>query len=250
MLDVHVPHPTHTWKDFFIHIATIVVGLLIAIALEQTVEYLHHRQQVTETRNALRIEQKKDINLFALESEMLRQQASVYRTDLAVLMYLRSHPRAAPSSWPGKLDWRYHGGFYPEAEWETAQLDGVVEHMPSAEVQNFDDIYRRLTKLYADQADEYHAVEQARKIMFLYPDPANATPAALDEAIRAMSDVLMLHSRVAHDQTLIARRHANFGTAASANEIDTLLGIAGSPIQGDETPGIDHRVNQIESIHE
>ncbi len=22
MLDVHVPHPTHTWKDFFIHIAT------------------------------------------------------------------------------------------------------------------------------------------------------------------------------------------------------------------------------------
>jgi len=28
MLDVHVPHPTHTWKDFFIHVGTIVVGLL------------------------------------------------------------------------------------------------------------------------------------------------------------------------------------------------------------------------------
>ena len=27
MLDVHPPHsPTHTWKDFFIHIATITVG--------------------------------------------------------------------------------------------------------------------------------------------------------------------------------------------------------------------------------
>ncbi len=26
MLDVHPPHaPTHTWKDFFIHIATISV---------------------------------------------------------------------------------------------------------------------------------------------------------------------------------------------------------------------------------
>jgi hypothetical protein len=31
MLDVHAPHePVHTWKSFFIHIATIVIGLLIA----------------------------------------------------------------------------------------------------------------------------------------------------------------------------------------------------------------------------
>jgi len=27
MLDVHPPHkPAHTWRDFFIHIATIVIG--------------------------------------------------------------------------------------------------------------------------------------------------------------------------------------------------------------------------------
>jgi hypothetical protein len=46
MLDVHPPHaPTHTWKDFFIHIATITVGLLIAIGLEQTVEAIHHHHQ-------------------------------------------------------------------------------------------------------------------------------------------------------------------------------------------------------------
>jgi hypothetical protein len=37
MLDVHVPHPTHTWKDFFIHIATIVGDLLIAVGVEQLV---------------------------------------------------------------------------------------------------------------------------------------------------------------------------------------------------------------------
>ena len=35
MIDVHPPHkPTHTWTDFFIHIATICVGLIIAIGLE------------------------------------------------------------------------------------------------------------------------------------------------------------------------------------------------------------------------
>jgi len=46
MLDVHPPHErVHSWKDFFVHIATICVGLLIAIALEQTVEAVHHHHQ-------------------------------------------------------------------------------------------------------------------------------------------------------------------------------------------------------------
>jgi hypothetical protein len=46
MLDVHPPeHTPHSWRDFFIHIATIVVGLCIAVGLEQSVEAIHHRQQ-------------------------------------------------------------------------------------------------------------------------------------------------------------------------------------------------------------
>jgi hypothetical protein len=55
MLDVHPPHQSaHTWSDFFIHIATICIGLLIAIGLEQTVEAIHHTHQRTELREALR----------------------------------------------------------------------------------------------------------------------------------------------------------------------------------------------------
>ena len=49
MLDVHPPHEAaHTWKDFLIHIATIVVGLCIAVGLEQTVEALLHRHERAE----------------------------------------------------------------------------------------------------------------------------------------------------------------------------------------------------------
>jgi len=49
MLEVHAPHEAlHTWKGFFIHIAAIVVGLFIAVGLEQTVVYFHHRHQTQE----------------------------------------------------------------------------------------------------------------------------------------------------------------------------------------------------------
>jgi hypothetical protein len=54
MLDVHAPHETiHSWKSFSIHIAAIVVGLLIAVALEQMVEFPHHRHQSEQLTAAL-----------------------------------------------------------------------------------------------------------------------------------------------------------------------------------------------------
>src|SRR5271156_3779224 len=54
MLDVHPPHhAATTWRDFFIHIATICVGLLIAIGLEQTVEAIHRHHEQEELHAAL-----------------------------------------------------------------------------------------------------------------------------------------------------------------------------------------------------
>src|ERR1700733_7468470 len=62
MLDVHVPHKTeHTWTDFIIHIATITVGLFIAIGLEQTVEHFHHLHQLHQLEDNLRDELRVDL---------------------------------------------------------------------------------------------------------------------------------------------------------------------------------------------
>ena len=73
MLDVHPPHEAaHTWKDFLIHIATICVGLLIAIGLEQTVEWLHHRHEAQETVAALREESMQNQDIAHIDLEGLR----------------------------------------------------------------------------------------------------------------------------------------------------------------------------------
>jgi hypothetical protein len=54
MLDVHpAEHAVSTWREFFIQIATIVVGLLIAVCLEQTVEKLHQQHQRHHVREML-----------------------------------------------------------------------------------------------------------------------------------------------------------------------------------------------------
>src|ERR1700678_2096583 len=65
MLDVHpAHHAANSWKEFFVHIATIVLGLLIAVGLEQTVEYVHHRRELSEARKALSEEKAVNIENF------------------------------------------------------------------------------------------------------------------------------------------------------------------------------------------
>ena len=59
MLDVHASHESiHTWKDFSIHIATIVVGLFIAVALEQSVEAINRHSEVAALREDLHQESR------------------------------------------------------------------------------------------------------------------------------------------------------------------------------------------------
>ena len=56
MFDVHLPRHTHTWRDFWIHLGTITVGLLIAVGLEQGVEKLHHLEQGSQLAQDLQKE--------------------------------------------------------------------------------------------------------------------------------------------------------------------------------------------------
>ena len=53
-MEVHAPeHGIHTWRDFFVHMGTICLGLLIALGLEQAAEAVHRAHQRAELREAL-----------------------------------------------------------------------------------------------------------------------------------------------------------------------------------------------------
>ena len=113
MLDVHPPHEAaHTWKDFLIHIATICVGLLIAIGLEQTVEALHRhherdalvsgmRQQAHEDMGYLREDMRANVlssQWFDQASEAVLAAKPVNGTVTCTLpLPLSINPTALPS---------------------------------------------------------------------------------------------------------------------------------------------------------
>jgi hypothetical protein len=132
MLDVHPPHqPAHTWKDFFIHIATIVVGLLIAIGLEQTVEFFHHRHQLKEVRAQLAEERELDARILDYDKAMFEQMDAELATDAALLQR-----RAAGDKTPltGKLHYRWFGLALQDGGWQSAKQSSAIALMPEGDL--------------------------------------------------------------------------------------------------------------------
>ena len=190
MIEIHSPHePVHSWKDAFIHIAIIVVGLVIAVGLEQTVEFVHHRFQVAETRRALLIERRVNINHFAMQTEEFHRFVPKLETDLAIFQFLKAHPHAPPDQWPGKIS-RYHMmSRYIDAAWKTAQENNVLALMPDQEVQQDDQLYRQLAGLSDNMAAKEDAFYENGKL-----------------AIQA----LMLYARAAIDQRVLSLHFPDF----------------------------------------
>jgi hypothetical protein len=53
LMEIHKPHAAKTWKEFFIELGTITLGILIALSLEQAVEHWRENRQYAEARQAM-----------------------------------------------------------------------------------------------------------------------------------------------------------------------------------------------------
>ena len=43
-MDIHPPSgPVHSFRDFCLHLLTVILGILIALSLEGLIEWRHHR---------------------------------------------------------------------------------------------------------------------------------------------------------------------------------------------------------------
>lgn len=143
MLDVHPPHKAaHSWKDFFIHIATICVGLLIAIGLEQTVEAIHHHHQRDQLEEQLHAEAERNLalvysNLERLSGRLAYFDAYIVALNQAPVVGGRIQLKHLPER--GKAS---HQGISEPSQtvWAVAKANGTVALLPEEEAQ----VYARL----------------------------------------------------------------------------------------------------------
>jgi hypothetical protein len=141
MLEVHAPHESiHTWKSFLIHIATIVIGLFIAVGLEQTVEFFHHRHIRGQLEEQMREVFAGDIQSDAGSIEQLDGfREYLFEIRAAIIGRLEGGQEPAP---PAATDPRMatFTTFPTLAPYDAAKENGTVAYLPTARIR----IYNRV----------------------------------------------------------------------------------------------------------
>jgi hypothetical protein len=221
MLDVHPPHSTtHTWRDFLIHIATICVGLLIAIGLEQTVEFFHHRHQVRDTREALEAEHRENVRRFHENIESHLRSMAFLHNNLRIFQYLRDHPNTPAGKLPGALVWPVGTQEPLTAAWSTAEHTGVLELMSRKEVTQYTTEYFELDhawNIYQEVIPQQH---RCVAYLTITSDASTLSPADIAQEVEDLRFRLSQESFYGLTLFNLGQRIAGYGPTPDIWQID------------------------------
>jgi hypothetical protein len=207
MIEVHPPHEgVHTWRQFFIHIAAISIGLLIAIGLEQTVVYFHHRHQLREARGELTVELESNRRVVGINLEAARKVVADLDADMALLRAVQTSP-ASQSRAPigSKLVYGLGNFYWPkDATWQAVKQNGSLGLMAHDELHYYVYIYEDIAIIMEQLSELGARMEVASAIARRSPD-GNLTPRDIEELITATSEA---QGKVAYS-TLLLRLEEN-----------------------------------------
>jgi hypothetical protein len=194
MLDVHPPHESiHTWSSFFIHIATIVVGLLIAVALEQGVERVHEHYELIKVREELAREIEENREILAGDERQWFLTVARLKNDLLVLDFIQQHPGTAQMALPGDLVWEQAPFLWNHAVWDAAVTKGTVRLMSPTEANHHQEFYNLMAVMSSQSLADWDAINAARRFDLLDSDPTHLSPAQLEEVLQLTETALAKH---------------------------------------------------------
>jgi hypothetical protein len=194
-MEIHPPHHTiSTWRDFFVHMGTICLGLLIAIGLEQSVEAFHRAQERHELREALdRDSREAIVDAGRSETYADARIAWILARIKEVQAALASHATLAPEN-------PLHTGGFDVAEdpaFQAAKSSGALALLSQEDIRAYSEadwVNVYLLKAY----DEYVAAHTNMRKFNIELGPlgraadfSKADPAALHDYLGLLTDELM-----------------------------------------------------------
>lgn len=187
MLDIHPPHqPIQGWRDFLLHIATITIGLLIALGLEAGVEALHHRHIVAEARENIRQEIEDSRKRIANDRRNITIDEAQMQANLVALRALRDNPNAKV-----KITFAWSWDAPSETAWNTARDTGALALMNYNTVQGYAELYAQQHLLNSNAFSLIQTQTKALVPLKIEADIKNAQPSEIDEALHHCADVLV-----------------------------------------------------------
>ena len=158
-MEIHKPKPVHNWREFLSEVGVIVLGICIAISLEQLVESWHWDREVKEARQSLAAEIAADnLNLFAfrvaiapcVEKQLSQVDAILTAleagSDVTKIPLLPARPPAS--------------ALIRDNEWQSERASQVLTHFPRGELAMMSRYYGQLEDFKSWEAREADAWPQ------------------------------------------------------------------------------------------
>jgi hypothetical protein len=150
-MDVHPPHePIHSVRDFFLHLFTITIGLLIALSLEALVEHIHNRHNIHEAQANLLSE----IHENRTEIEDVLPFYPRQQQQIAILLnVLAEKDPATHTGVSGSVG--FNGATLSQDSYATAQIDGALALMDYGQTKRYASIYTLQTEFVTAQRSTF-----------------------------------------------------------------------------------------------
>lgn len=185
-MDVHPPHePIHSARDFFLHLFTITIGLLIALALEAGVEHLHQNHLLHTAKANLRDELRDNRDALAGDEHHLDITQKQIENGLVILEAIKAHKTTTdiPSQ-----NWTWNSP--QSAAWETARDSGALALMSYDDAESYNVLYGQ-QKTVNDQATLYiRDIYNITAPIHGSAKPSDLQPSQLDTMIAAANQAL------------------------------------------------------------
>lgn len=169
-MEVHRPtRPIHGARDFLKEVGIIVLGVLIALAAEQTVEWIHWRHEVSEARDAFRAEMGTADRQFAFR--LAADSCVSRRLDaLAQLTEDVASHEAVPHVGSVQPD---IANAYIDGDWQAYHATGALTHLGHPALERYTGYYYQLEHVREWIAMEHQAWDDLER---LQGDPARLAP--------------------------------------------------------------------------
>jgi hypothetical protein len=192
VLEVHPPsEPVHGWRDFSIHLATITIGLLIALGLEGCVEFWHHRSLAHEAEASIQIEIEGNARGLQEALADVRREQELLQQDVAVIKRILANPKEVNRE-EMTIDFRIRT--FDDVSWKTAQSTGAVSYMAYNRAHEYSDIYGAQSEI---TVAEHQAVRDTVLAIapFVGSKKGEANPGG-EEAVKILDRIQILQGQL------------------------------------------------------
>lgn len=187
-MEIHKPKAAHNWREFLVELGTITLGVLIALAAEQAVEWIHWHNRVAEARGVIGNELTQ---VMAQGIERVREEQCIEQrlNELAAILDDATRKGALPPvpqiSQPPSRPW-------PDDIWQTTMASDTATHLSQDQLNALGSVYGQIRELRAFNQNEQLAWANLSTMV----GPGRRLDPASDAALRSALSQARYYSRI------------------------------------------------------